>query len=114
MGIRSQAHMLRTGRYTSGGVSPRPPAITGILPDSVMGAAAGAVNRVIATLSASGGTAPFTWSIVAAGGLSVTIAGNTLRTSADPCGTVGLHTATIRATDSWGQAKDEPIDVTLT
>lgn len=111
---RSQSHMLRTGRYTSGGVSPPSPEITGILPDTATIAAAGAVGRTIATLSVTGGTAPVTYAITAAGGLSAVIAGSALNTSVDPCGTVGAKTVSIQATDSKGQTKTETITVTLT
>jgi len=111
---RSQAHLLRTGRNSSGGVRPPSPAITGVLPDTATLAAAGAVSRTIATLSAAGGVPPFTWSTVSAGGLSFNIIGNSMVTTVDPCGTVGLHTAQVMATDSFGKTLTEPIAVTLT
>jgi hypothetical protein len=111
---RSQAHLLRVGRYTSGGVSPLPPAITGISPDTATIVAAGAIGRTIATLSVTGGTAPVTYAITAAGGLSAVISGNALNTSANPCGTVGAKTVSIQATDARGQTLTETITVTLT
>jgi hypothetical protein len=88
--------------------------IAGISPEAVTLTAAGAVSRVIATLSLVGGTPPITYTIANAGGLSMNVTGNQLLTTVDPCGTVGVHTPTITATDSRGLAKTEPITVTLT
>jgi hypothetical protein len=104
---RSQRHKEQVHGY-------RPPAITGILPDTATIVAAGAIGRTIATLSVTGGTAPITYSITAAGGLSATIAGNLLNTSANPCGTVGAKTVGIMATDAWGKTLTENMTVTLT
>jgi hypothetical protein len=88
--------------------------ITGISPDTASIAAVGAVGRTVATLSATGGTAPVTYTIANAGGLSLAISGNLLQTTADPVGTVGAKTVGITATDSRGQTKTENIAVTVT
>jgi 3-keto-L-gulonate-6-phosphate decarboxylase len=107
MPVRSQRHKEQVHGY-------RAPEITGISPDTATIAAAGAVGRTIATLSVSGGTAPVTYSITAAGGLSAVIAGNLLNTSVNPCGTAGAKTVGIMATDSQGKTLTENITVTLT
>ena len=107
MGRRSQIHKEQVHGY-------RPPAITGISPDTATIAAAGAVGRTVATLSVTGGTAPITYSITAANGLSAVIAGNLLNTSADPCGTAGAKAVGIMATDSKGKTITENLVVTLT
>ena len=104
---RSQRHKEQVHGY-------RPPEITGIAPDTASIAAAGAIGRLIATLSVTGGTAPVTYAILAGGGLSAVIAGNLLNTSVDPCGTVGAKTVSIQATDSKGKTLTENIVVTVT
>jgi hypothetical protein len=114
MGRHSQNRKLEIYGVNASGQRPLPPAITGILPDTATIAAAGAVGRTIATLSVTGGTAPVTYAITAAGGLSAVIAGSALNTSVDPCGTVGAKTVSIQATDARGQTKTETITVTLT
>lgn len=113
MAVRSQAHMLRTGRSTSGGVQPNAP-ITGINPDTATLAAAGAVGRTIATLSVVGGTAPITYALVTAAGVSASFTANVLKTTVDPCGTAGVKTMSVSATDAVGQTKTETLAVTLT
>lgn len=104
---RSQRHKEQTHGY-------RPPEITGISPDTASIAAAGVVGRTVATLVTTGGTAPFTYSITAAGGLSAVIAGNLLNTSVNPCGTVGAKTVGIMVTDAKGKTLTENMTVTLT
>jgi 3-keto-L-gulonate-6-phosphate decarboxylase len=105
---RSQRHKAEVHSYISS------PLITGILPDTATIAASGAVGRTVATLSVTGGTAPITYSITAAGGLSAVIAGNLLQTSVNPCGTAGAKTVGIMATDSKSKTLTENIVVTLT
>jgi|SRR6187200_3374482 len=90
------------------------PAISGISPDTASIAAAGAVGRTVATLSVAGGTPPVTYAVTAGGGLSAAMSGNLLQTTVNPCGTAGVKTVSISATDSWGQTKTETIAVTLT
>jgi 3-keto-L-gulonate-6-phosphate decarboxylase len=104
---RSQRHKEQVHGY-------RAPEITGISPDTASIAAAGAIGRLIATLSVTGGTAPITYAITAAGGLSAVIAGNLLNTSVNPCGTVGAKTVGIQATDAKGKTITETMTVTLT
>jgi Asp/Glu/hydantoin racemase len=104
---RSQNHKEQVHGY-------RPPAITGILPDTASIAAAGAVGRTIATLSANGGTPPIAYTITSAGGLSAVIVGTQLNTSVNPCGTVGAKTVVITATDRWAQSRTENLIVTVT
>lgn len=108
MTARSQRHK----EQVHGMIPPVP--ITGILPDTATIAASGAVGRTVATLSTQGGTAPFSYSITAAGGLSAVIAGNLLQTSVNPCGTAGVKTVSIQSTDARGQVKVETIAVTVT
>lgn len=91
-----------------------PPPITGITPNTATIAADGAVNRTVATLGIAGGTAPATYAIAGAGGLSLNISGNLLRTNADPVGTAGPHTVSITATDAEGETKTEDVVVTVT
>jgi 3-keto-L-gulonate-6-phosphate decarboxylase len=88
--------------------------ITGISPDTASIAAAGAIGRTVATLSVAGGTAPVTYTIANAGGLSLAIVGNLLQTTVNPVGTVGAKTVSIMATDSAGQILTENITVTVT
>ena len=107
MPTRSQRHKQEFQGYRS-------PAITGISPDSASIAAAGAVGRTIATLSVVGGTPPITYAVVSAGGLSATFFNNLLQTSVNPCGTAGVKTVSVSATDDWGQTKTENIAVTVT
>jgi len=107
MGRRSQRHKQELYGYT-------PPAITGILPDTATIVGVGAVGRTIATLSVTGGTAPITYVITAGGGLSAVIAGNLLNTSVNPCGTAGVKTVGIQATDAKGKTLTENIAVTVT
>jgi hypothetical protein len=117
MSRRSQSRKLEVHGINSDGERPPwavAPPITGISPDTATIAAAGAIGRTIATLSMTGGTAPATYAITAAGGLSAVILGNALNTSVNPCGTVGPKTVSIQATDARGQTKTETIVVTLT
>lgn len=107
MTTRSQRHKAQVHDYN-------PPAITGILPDTASIAGIGAVGRTVATLSAAGGTGAIVYTIVNAGGMSLVIAGNKLNTTGDPCGTVGAHSVSIKATDSWGKTLTENIAVTVT
>lgn len=92
----------------------RPPEITSIAPDTASIAGIGAVGRLVATLSVTGGTAPIVYTIANAGGMSVIIAGNLLNTTGDPCGTVGAHSVSITATDSKGKTLNENLAVTVT
>jgi len=103
---RSQRHLRE--------VQGRIVAITSISPDTTSITAAGAVNRTVAALAVTGGTAPITYTIANAGGLTLNIAGNLLRTGADPVGPVGVTTVGITATDSLGQTRTENIAVTVT
>lgn len=115
MPTRSQAHLLRTGRYTSGGVSPFPPAIGGVSPDSASIANASAVNTTVATLTATGGTPPFTFTIASnPDALAVAISGNLLRSTVNPIGALGLHNFSVTATDARGQTKTDTLPITLT
>ena len=66
MTVRSQRHKEQVHGSAA-------PAIIGISPDTASIAAAGAVGRTIATFTTTGGTAPFTYSIAAPGGLSAVI-----------------------------------------
>jgi len=114
MSTRSQAHLIRTGRPTSGGLTPSSPPITATGPTTALGTAAGAVGRVIATLTASGGTPPYVWTVANAGGMSVNIVGAQLRTTADPAGSVGTHNVDLVCTDSRSQTRPLTCVVTLT
>lgn len=107
MTTRSQRHKAQVHGYN-------PPAITNILPDTASIAGIGVVGRTVATLSVAGGTGTIVYSIAAAGGMSVVIAGNKLNTTGDPCGTVGAHSVSIKAIDSWQQTLTENIAVTVT
>lgn len=103
---RSQAALLARSR-------PGPP-ITGILPNTVTIAAAGAVGRTVATLSVTGGLAPITYSISSAGGMSIAISGNLIVTTVNPCGTAGAKTVQVMAVDRLYTTLTEPITVTVT
>ena len=98
MPTRSQRHKEVFQGYRS-------PAITGISPDTASIAAAGAVARTVATLSVVGGTPPITYAVVSGGGLSAAMNGNLLQTTVNPCGTAGVKTVSISATDPWGRPK---------
>lgn len=114
MPTRSQAHLLRMGRPTSGGVLPGGPPIIGLSPDTASIVGAGALGRVVAAMSITGGTQPVTFTIAAAGGLLINIAGSNVVTTNDPVGTVGAHTMSITALDALGQTKTEDVVVTVT
>lgn len=88
--------------------------ITATGPTTASIAAVGAVNRTIATLTVTGGTAPFTWTITTAAGVSANIAGNLLRTSVDPAGTAGVHNMVLNVEDDDGQNHPLSLAVTLT
>jgi hypothetical protein len=88
--------------------------ITNVLPNVATIAAAGAVGRIVTSLGVSGGNPPITYTIVNAGGLALTIAGNLLKTTADPVGALGAATVDIGAYDSRGQSLTESITVTVT
>lgn len=108
MGRRSQAHRLRVhGVYGA-------PNITGILPDTATLAAVGAAGRTIATMSTTGGTAPFTYSIANYGGVQAAFVGNVLQTTGTPAGTVAAHTMSITVGDAAGRYLTETLVVTLT
>ena len=107
MPTRSQRHKQEFQGYRS-------PAITAINPDTASIAAAGAVGRTVATMSVAGGTPPITYAVTAGGGLSAAMNGNLLQTTVNPCGTAGVKTVSISATDPWGQTKTETIAVTVT
>jgi hypothetical protein len=95
--------------------APVGPAITGILPDLISRPQNTPVNTTLATLSVTGGTAPFAYLIVDAAGLAITLAmGNQITNTANPIGTLGDHVIQVQAMDSGGQTKTEPITVTLT
>lgn len=113
---RSQRHMLEVQGYdSSGDIGPGGgPAPTGISPDVASIAAAGVVDRTIATLTATGGQGPYTFSIAAAAGVSAQIVGNLLKTTVNPAGTVGLHTMSITVKDQRAMTKTETLAVTLT
>ena len=108
MPTRSQEHLVRTGRAYV------PPPITGLSPDVASIAAVGVIDRVVATMSVVGGTAPITYAVVNAAGLTLAVAGNELRTAADPVGTAGVKAVQVSATDSWGKTLTETITVTVT
>ena len=117
MPTRSQEHLLRVGRATSGGQLPpvlQPPPITNILPDTANITAVGAVGRVVAALSVVGGTPPVVFTITSAGGLAINIVGAEIRTTADPVGPVAMTGVTVQAADLRGQIKTEAIAVTVT
>lgn len=103
---RSQSRMAANRGY-------RPP-ITSILPDTASIAAAGAVNRVIATMSVVGGVIPITYTVTDAAGLNLNVLNNTLRTNLNPVGTAGSKAVVVKATDGVGQTKSETITVTVT
>ena len=65
-------------------------------------------------MSVAGGTPPITYAVTAGGGLSAAMNGNLLQTTVNPCGTAGVKTVSISATDPWGQTKTETIAVTVT
>jgi len=105
---RSQRHKFE---IQGGGISL---GITAINPTSASIVAAGAVGRAIATMSATGGTPPYTWSLTNAAGLAMAFTGNVLQTTADPVGTAGTKTATVMATDNLGQTRSQTLTVTVT
>jgi hypothetical protein len=109
MTVRSQRHIAEVR-------GPLGPPITGINPDTATLAAAGAIGRTVATLTGTGGTAPYTWGINNAAGLSITIApgSNLITTTVNPYGTVGVKQVMVTAVDSRGMIKTEPIAVTVT
>src|SRR6476659_5945635 len=109
MPTRSQLHLVRVGRPPAG-----VPPVTSVLPDTASIAAAGAVGRTIATLSATGGTPPLTFFIANPAGLAMVIAGNLLNTAADPVGTAGSKLVAIKATDAFGATLTETLTVTVT
>jgi 3-keto-L-gulonate-6-phosphate decarboxylase len=104
---RSQQRKQEIHGYT-------PPPVTGITPDTATIAAVGAVGRLVATLTATGGTAPFVYAVVNAGTLAVVIAGNALNTAADPVGPVGTQPVSVRVTDIKGKTITENVAVTVT
>jgi hypothetical protein len=121
MPTRSQRHLREFQGYDSsgqggGGVAPGNPPITGIYPDVATIAGVGAVGRLIATLSTSGGTGIKTFTLIGAVGLTVKIvpANNTLITDADPVGAPGIHEVTIQADDELGETLTEILTVTVT
>lgn len=104
---RSQGRKAEIHGYT-------PPPVTGVTPDTATIAAAGAVGRLVATLTATGGTAPFVYAIVNSGTFNLVIAGNLLNTNADPVGPTGTQQVSIRVTDAKGKTLTENIAVTVT
>lgn len=111
---RSQRHMRDVeGLDSSGNIGPGP-APTGISPDVASIAAAGATGRVIATLSTTGGQGPYTYTIIAAAGVSAQFVGSQLQTTVNPAGTVALHTMSIMSKDQRGSTITENLAVTLT
>jgi hypothetical protein len=112
---RSQRHMLEVQGYdSSGDIGPGGgPAPTGISPDSGTIAAAGAVDRTIGTFTATGGQGPYTFSIIAAAGVSAQFVGNLLKSTVNPIGTVALHTMSIQVKDQRGMTKVENYALTL-
>ncbi len=111
MGRRSQYHKEEVHGYHP----PPGPAPMTINPDTATIAAAGATDRVVCTLSGTGGQPPYNWSIANLGGMSVYIINtNQLATSANPCGPVGQSTVQIRQYDDNGESVVEPIVITVT
>lgn len=117
MPTRSQRHLREIRGYDSNGLKRPgfgpPPAITATSPTTTALAAAGAVARTIVTPSATGGTAPYVWTITSAGGLSCNVVAGVVKTTVDPCGTVGAHTLALLCTDSRGQTRALSCVVTL-
>jgi len=116
MPTRSQAHLLRVGRFTSGGVNPVPaPPITDINPKSGGVANVGAAGRLITAVTAAGGTAPFTWSITTnPDNIGVAFTGANLLTTTNPVhAATGTHNIGVRATDARGQTRDISFAVLL-
>lgn len=113
---RSQRHKQQIqGVDSSGNVGPGGgPGPTGIAPDTATIAAAGAVDRTIATMVTTGGQGPYNYSIIAAAGVSAQFVGAALKTTVNPAGTVALHNMSIQTRDTRGNVLTENLAVTLT
>jgi hypothetical protein len=114
---RSQRHLREVRGYDSGGYRQPgffPPPITATTPSTASATAAGAVNRTLTTLTALGGTQPYTWTVTSNGGTNVNILGNLLRANADPVGTVGVKNLALLCTDARGQTRALALALTLT
>lgn len=114
---RSQRHKrLVQGFDSYGSAGPNAgPAPTGFTPTTASIAAAGAVDRTIATLVGTGpGLPPYRYSIITTAGVSAQFVGAALKTTVNPAGTVALHTMSIQIRDQRAMTFTQNLAVTLT
>lgn len=99
--------------YIESGGGGGPPAITGIGPEDAMPYTAGVVGRVLVSLTAVGGTPPYTFTAPAVDGLAASVVGSDLVADADPVGVAGGYQVPITVTDAEGQTLTEDLALTL-
>lgn len=77
--------------------------------------AAGALNRLVATMATKNAVEPMTFTIAQnPGALHLAFTGKELRTTANPAGAVGTHYVQITAVDDEGTGFSGTIKITLT
>lgn len=91
------------------------PPLGSVGPTTATIAAAGAIGRLVATLTSTAGVQPITYTIAAnPAGMGLKITGNQLLSTTNPIGAVGAHAINVTATDGLGAALTITLTVTLT